>query len=281
LPTTTNLAEVRPSDTPQVESASSERPSNYAGRDVAAVESKCSRCFGTGLEVVPKYRDLETGREVGGARKCGCRAADPAKLFAAAEVPERHSHCSFTNYMPGPGNGSQLRAFNYAFRFAKEYPAVKRGLFLMGPCGVGKTHLMVAVLRRLCEKGVPCLFKEFDPLLKEIKATYDAQARGKGETETNLLAPVYDTEVLLLDELGTSRPTDWALDILGGIVAERYKRGRVTLATTNCHDEGPGWGFPVLADRIGGRARSRLYEMCRTVVVDGEDYRKKFDERDF
>jgi DNA replication protein DnaC len=283
LAAVTNLVEVPPSDTAHVEPASPERSSNYAGRGGAEIESKCPRCYGTGLEVVPRYNDPETGEPKGGARRCPCRSADPAKLFAAAQVPEEHSHCSFDNYRPEPGNGSQLKAFGYAYRFAKGYPVVERGLLLMGPCGVGKTHLMVAALRGLCGKGAQCLFKEFDPLLEEIKATYDAQTRGKGETETDLLAPLYDKDVLLLDELGTSRPTDWALDILGRIVNERYKRRKITLATTNCHDpeRGPGWGFPPLADRVSARARSRLYRMCRTVVVEGEDYRKKFDEGDF
>jgi DNA replication protein DnaC len=227
----------------------------------------CDRCFGTGLEVVP-------GK---GARRCDCRTPDPAKLFTAAKVPERHVLNSFANYRPAPNNGSQLKAFNYAFRLASDFPSVERGLLFMGPCGVGKTHLMVATIRRLCEKGAACLFKDFGALLKEIQATYDAQRRGLGERD--VLAAVYDAEVLLLDELGAQRPTEWAVDILTLVISERYKKKKLTLATTNCADGEPRWGFPTLEERIGARARSRLKEMCRTVVVEGEDYRDRFDER--
>lgn len=91
----------------------------------------CSFCFGAGMEVV-------AGK---GARRCRCRATDTrAKLLEAASIPRCHTECSLSNYRPAKNNGSQLRAFNYAFRLVREYPAVDRGLLLMGGVGVGKTH---------------------------------------------------------------------------------------------------------------------------------------------
>src|SRR5918911_2664900 len=97
-----------------------------------------------------------------------------AKLLEAARIPRRYDQCSLQNYYPAKGNGTQLRAFQYAWRLAREYPAVDRGLLLMGTVGVGKTHLTVAILRELIEKkGVPCLFYEFGTLLKEIQNSYN------------------------------------------------------------------------------------------------------------
>ena len=91
----------------------------------------CSSCFGTGMEVVP-------GK---GARRCRCRTLDvQTKLLEAARIPRRYSECSLSNYHPAKNNGSQLRAFNYAYRLVREYPAVDRGLLFMGTVGVGKTH---------------------------------------------------------------------------------------------------------------------------------------------
>lgn len=76
-----------------------------------------------------------------GARRCRCRVEERrSKLLAAARLPRRYERCSFANYHPTPGNGSQLRAFNYAFRLVDDYPKIDRGLLLAGPCGVGKTH---------------------------------------------------------------------------------------------------------------------------------------------
>jgi DNA replication protein DnaC len=91
----------------------------------------CSFCFGTGMEVI-------AGK---GARRCRCRAREVlAKLLEAARIPRRYGECSLSNYQPANNNGSQLRAFNYAYRLVREYPSVDRGLLLMGPCGVGKLH---------------------------------------------------------------------------------------------------------------------------------------------
>lgn len=91
----------------------------------------CSFCFGAGMEVVP-------GK---GARRCRCRALDvQTKLIEAARIPRRYSECSLSNYRPAKNNGSQLRAFNHAYRLVREYPAVDRGLLFMGTVGVGKTH---------------------------------------------------------------------------------------------------------------------------------------------
>lgn len=228
----------------------------------------CQLCFGTGLEVVP-------GR---GARRCECARKTADDLVAAAGLPERHAHCSLQNYTPEPGNGSQLLAFGLAYRLVGRWPDVKRGLLLSGPCGVGKTHLGVAILRGLAGKGAGVLFAESGPLLKQIQATFDRQSE---ETERDVLAPVREAEVLLLDELGAARPTEWALGVLDQVIGERYKSRRLTLVTTNYGDE-PGGGFgETLGERVGPRIRSRLREMCKTVRVEGADYRARMDEEDF
>jgi DNA replication protein DnaC len=232
----------------------------------AAEPAVCSFCFGTGMEVV-------AGK---GARRCRCRATDArAKLLEAASIPRRYTECSFSNYRPSKdNNGSQLRAFNSAFRLVREYPAVDRGLLLMGNVGVGKTHLAAAILRGLIEKGVPCLFYEFGTLLKEIQSSYNPASQ---TSESKVLAPVYEAEVLALDELGAVKPTDWARDTMMQIINTRYNDKKLTVFTTNYADARRSPADETLEDRIGVRLRSRLYEMCKTVVVEGEDYRRRFD----
>ena len=231
----------------------------------AAPTSVCPHCFGTGMEVVP-------GK---GARRCRCRTENQAKkLFEAARIPRRYAECSLQNYYPAQGNGSQLRAFNYAFRLVREYPAVDRGLLFMGPVGVGKTHLAVAIIRGLIEKGVPCLFYDFGTLLKEIQDSYNPVSQ---TSELRILAPVYQAEVLVLDELGASKPTDWVRDTMMQVIGTRYNERKLTIITTNYMDARRNPVEETLEDRIGVRLRSRLYEMCKTVVIEGEDYRRRFD----
>jgi DNA replication protein DnaC len=225
----------------------------------------CSLCFGTGMEVV-------AGK---GARRCHCRTHDvQAKLLKAAYIPRRYNECSLSNYQQASNNGSQLRAFNYAYRLVREYPSIDRGLLLMGPCGVGKTHLAVAVLRGLIEKGIACLFCEFGTLLKEIQNSYNPVSQ---TSELKVLAPIFDTEVLVLDELGASKPTDWVRDTMMQIINTRYNDKKLTIFTTNYLDGRRTERDETLEDRIGVRLRSRLFEMCKTVQIEGDDYRKTFD----
>jgi DNA replication protein DnaC len=237
----------------------------------------CPLCFGTGTEVVP-------GK---GARRCQCRTKTAqVSLLDQARIPRRYREpapprkepCTLQNYYPAPNNGSQLKAFNYAFRLVREYPAVERGLLLMGPVGVGKTHLAVAILHGLIAKGVPCLFSEFGSLLKEIQDSYNAVSN---TSELRVLAPVYQAEVLVLDELGASKPTDWVRDTMMQIINKRYNDKKLTIFTTNYSDERRNPAEETLEDRIGVRLRSRLFEMCKTVVLEGDDYRRKLDTQQF
>ena len=228
-------------------------------------QNVCSFCFGSGMEVVP-------GK---GARRCRCRNEDRrAKLFEASNIPRRHRECSLESYKPATGNASQLLAFNYAFRVTREYPAVDRGLLFIGTVGVGKTHLSVAILRGLIEKGIACLFYEFGALLKEIQNSYNPISQ---TSELKVLAPVFEAEVLVLDELGASKPTDWVRDTMMQIINTRYNDRKLTIFTTNYLDGRRAERDETLEDRIGVRLRSRLFEMCKTVQIEGDDYRKKFD----
>jgi len=245
-----------------------QRPHDVQGEAARGVRQKqgepvCDRCFGTGMEVV-------SGR---GARRCACRLSDlRRRLFEQARVPRRHEECSLSNYQPANDNPSQLLAFKQAYGLVRAYPAIERGLLLAGPVGVGKTHLAVAILRGLTEKGMPGLFYEYGSLLKEIQDSYNPVSR---TSEMSVLAPIHEAEVLVLDELGAWKPTEWVLDTMTHIIGRRYNDKKLTIFTTNYTDERQSPAVETLQDRIGARLRSRLYEMCHTVLIDGEDYRQR------
>ena len=225
----------------------------------------CSFCSGTTWEFVPDK----------GVRPCRCRNEERRlQLVKAANLPRLYDGCTLSNYKPVTGNASQLRAFNHAYRLVESYPGDGRGLLLMGSCGVGKTHLAVAVLRELLDKGARCLFYDFGALLKAIQASYNPNTR---TSELEILAPVFEAEALVLDELGASKPTEWVLDTMLQIIRARYNDRRLTIFTSNYLDDRSGHESETLEDRIGVRLRSRLYQMCQTVVIDGDDYRKRFD----
>jgi len=260
-----------------------------------AESTVCEVCFGTGVEIVP-------GK---GARTCGCRADDVRRRFReSARIPDRYKTCTFDTF--SHPNTSQTRALQYARTLVDDYPtADKRGLLLMGSVGVGKTHLAVAILRGLLSKGVPCLFYESGSLLKSIQDSYSSISR---TSERGVLAPVYETEVLLLDELGSAVWTDWVSDTMYQIINTRYNSKKLTIFTTNFLDDprrrqheaeeisdlAPrsrrnaakltvNWRdqpltAQTLEDRIGTRLRSRLYQMCMRLLIESEDYRQQYKE---
>ena len=248
----------------------------------------CGACFGTGVRIVP-------GK---GAKMCDeCQPRRGDQILKAARIPRRHAACSFDNYRV-PAGSSLHWALMKAKTLVNDYPAVERGLLLTGSVGVGKTHLAVAILQGLVAKGVSCLFCEFGSLLKQIQDSYNPISK---TSELRVLAPVYQAEVLVLDELGSTIPTDWVRDTMYQIINKRYNDKKLTIFTTNYLDVPRIENTPepevvsrtfsnkgsseriremtTLEERIGTRLRSRLYEMCNAVVIEGEDYRKSQDRR--
>ena len=124
---------------------------------------------------------------------------------------------------------------------------------------------------------MPCLFCTFPELLKEIQNSYNPISQS---SELALLAPVLETELLVLDELGAQKPSDWVRDQVAYILNYRYNENKVTIITTNYFDRDEREGARMditdsLAQRITERIRSRLFEMCKTIQMDGIDYRKQ------
>jgi DNA replication protein DnaC len=142
----------------------------------------------------------------------------------------------------------------------------------------------------IAARGSACLFCDYRELLKQIQNSYNDSVKA---TELQVLRPVFEAEVLVLDELGAVKPSEWVWDTVSLILNTRYNDNRTTIITTNFADEpaasvartlSPARAAAreeTLGDRIGERMRSRLHEMCRIVKMDGPDFRQKFKSASF
>ena len=254
---------------------------------------ECPACGGTG------WKRIEAQGKANRVTRCDCRMdARAVRLLESANIPARYEHCTLADFATDfSGAHRSLAAARLAAgRFVEEYPLERNGLLFIGPIGTGKTHLAVGIIQELVRsKGVRCLFSDYRELLKEIQNSYNPSVQ---TTELEILQPVFEAEVLVLDELGAVKPTEWVWDTVSHILNSRYNEKKTTIITTNFPNLPPGElqagrggsaaeaaryaaRNETLGDRVTERMRSRLHEMCRVVQLEGSDFRLRVQSANF
>lgn len=240
----------------------------YAYAQVCDCVKKCVECEGTGLTT---YQNEQGYNYVNKCEACG-NVQTNVRRYNQAMVPSKFFKVlKVDSYIPR--TEFQQKALKYVKdHFVIQYPNEK-GFLLMGPSGVGKTHLAIGAISELSlERGVRCIFKDFFLLLSDLRRAYSEKI-----PENEVLMPLIDAEVLVIDELGKGKSNEWELNILDQLISKRYNASKKTLITTNFitrESNEDASDYELLEKRVGNRILSRLYEMCNFIHIKGRDFRK-------
>jgi DNA replication protein DnaC len=234
---------------------------------LVAEPTPCPRCNDSGWIPVPG--------DALRVEACGCQGdLKRRQRLASAEIPKRYAHCNLETFKEETLVLKNARA--RVQEFVDLWPGTDggRGLLMIGPCGSGKTHLAVAALVEIINSGKPgrLLFSNFQDLIHEIQASFDSD---EVPSKSEILRPLLEADLLVLDELGSQKPTTFVQDILYYVINTRYNSELTTIFTTNFTDTPAEAEKETLSQRVGARLRSRLYEMATLVSFNGaSDYRR-------
>ena len=247
---------------------------------------KCPKCDGTGWKIVQK-----SGLE--GATRCECSAITRTRaLKDSSRIPPNYRDASLENFVLPRDNPVALQGLSDALLkakgFLRAFPAVEpRGLLFVGNPGTGKTHLAIGVMKVLLDRGHECLFFDYQNLLDRIRSGYDSAS---GAADREAYRSALDAEVLVLDDLGAHRVTEWVEDTVTAIITYRCNHKKPLIATTNLplpasadapekptsHSGKQIFTGKTLGEAISLRATSRLFEMCTVVNMPiVTDYREQ------
>lgn len=229
---------------------------------------KCPKCSDTGWEKIKK-----DGKEF--LKKCSCQSdTNYINRCGKANIPPRFIGSELDALIVKENNKNLSQVIKNMKKFVTDFPGVQEGILLQGNTGVGKTRILCSIGSEIIRKSPlsDIYYIDWNDMVREMKS---------GESHTfrdfslinETINRMTQTDLLIMDELGSSQPSQWVSDNIYYVLNYRYNRQKITLFATNYPDETSD-GSPTLRDRVGDRIRSRIYEMAKPNLLYGIDYRQ-------
>lgn len=199
------------------------------------------------------------------------KAERTKRLFDSATLGEKFAESRFETWEHIAGTDQTYTACKQMADEFEEYQKSGQGLLIFGAPGNGKSRLAASIVNAVLEQGKAAVFQSVPDLLERIKRTFNAE----GETEAAIMTALEQADLLVLDDLGAEKTTEWTESKLYSIIDYRYRHKKPIVVTTNRDLKGKD----TLEDAVGFRAYDRLIEMCAIVKNSGESYRKILAKR--
>lgn len=254
----------------------------YLRAKLCACVSQCKICFGTCTKPLADGKVKE------------CIVPSPMRVVGSvndARIPGRYLEADLKKFSNFSGSGKVVIA--QIARWIDNFnPGKSSGLLLTGSVGVGKTYILSAIAKQLALNGVSVRFADFFALVNELRESYASDSK-----ESSSLRPLHEYDVLIIDELGKGRNSEWEVSIADSLISDRYNGNKCVIASTNYSlKDSAGdvaqkqidiWStaqtnsnqmntdnFETLVRRLGPRIYSRLKEMTVFLELSGDDFRR-------